>query len=79
MPPIMDNAIAAVTNSHSGRKPDLSVAVLPPAAKGLPPWLLNVPPVVAIFDPSVLWGTDFDILEKKQLFEYNKIVAGAGM
>ena len=45
---------AAVTDGHSGRKSDPSVAVLTPAANGLTPLAVNVTPVVTIFDPLPL-------------------------
>lgn len=47
---------------------------------------LNVPPVVTVLtppfvqcDPSVYLENRLDTLEKKQFFEYNEIVEGAGM
>ena len=45
------SAGAAVMDGHSGRKPDPSVAVLTPAAKGLTPMVVNVTPVVTILTP----------------------------
>lgn len=47
---------AAVTDGHSGRKSDPSVAVLPPAAKGLPPMAVNVPSPFVQCDPSKFCG-----------------------
>ncbi len=57
---------AAVTDGHSGRKSDLSVAVLTPAAKCLTPMAMNVTSVVTVltthlvrFDPSAFSLTTF--------------------
>ena len=45
---------AAITDGHSGRKSDPSVAVLTPAANGLTPLAVNVTPVVTILPPPLV-------------------------
>ena len=44
---------AAVTDGHSGHKSDPSVAVLPPAAKGLTPMAVNVTPQNVIEEAQI--------------------------
>ena len=53
-----DSMEAVVANGHSGRKSDPSVAVLIPAAKGLPPMDVNVPPVITVLLP-LFWRISF--------------------
>ena len=45
---------AVVTDGHSGRKSDPSVAVLTPAAKGLTPMAVNVTPMVTVLPPPLV-------------------------
>lgn len=59
----------ADVNSHSGHKSDPSVAVLPPAAKGLTPVVTVLTPPLVQFDPSEHYRRSGSaMLEKKQMF-----------
>ncbi len=64
---------AAVTDGHSGRKSDPSVAVLTPAAKGLTPMAVNVTPVVTVLTPPLV-QSDPSVLENRLLIRLKKAV-----